>query len=188
MLAVRTIDGLAQTQTGSLLGADTIAQGIADATSSVTYFVSAFLAQPWVYYALLVAGAVGIGLLVYVVLQATTGFALNVEETIAEAHTSGEATKRAFGESFGARLVIRFIVAAVIAAYVQLAITVLAPFCLNAWDIATAALGTWQGWAQCAGVIVGLSAMLHVCVVLLRLLFLRPRMFGGRYQILEALD
>jgi len=164
---------------------DTIADAVANATTVVAGATADFLAQPWLYYVLLVMVAVAVGMLVALLLQVATGVAFDISETIDEAHTSGQKVQRVLRQTLGQRILLRIIVAIVIILYWQLTIVVFVPFCVHVWDTNLAVNSNWLHIILAGA---GLWLVFHVQVVLLRLLFLRPRLFGGRYSILAALQ
>jgi len=173
---------LANTGVGALVAAaiDTIAW--IDAGFTIAF------SQPWMYYVVLLGAAAAIACAIYIGLQVATGFVANVEEVIDEAHLSGKSVRRTFGEALGERLVLRVIMACAIVGFWYITGAVLLPYALGLWNVAfPLVLSSWQGFTQATGVVLGMCCMWHVYVVLFRLILLRPRVFGGAYQIMDVL-
>jgi len=172
---------LADTGVGALVAAaiDTIAWFEASVTLT--------LSQPWVYYVLLVCAAAAIACAVFIVLQATTGLVADVAEVIDESHMSGESIRRTFGETFGERLVLRAVVICAITVFWYITIRHILPYAMSVWDTVLPSVLNGQNLLQAAGVVAGMCLLWHMHILLLRLFFLRPRVFGGAYQIMSVL-
>lgn len=87
--------------------------------------------------------------------------------------------KTRFLEHLGIRIGVHLAVAVAILLYSGLFIKILLPFCLSNYKIAAGSLPSLSGFGYGALAIIFLSVSLHVYIVLIRLFFLRLRVFAS---------
>jgi hypothetical protein len=148
----------------------TLQGGSSDETSLHTGLSGAVINDLLIFLAALTAGA--LVLFVLEIIQAARNRA-------AEAY-GGQGMRR----EFATRLVVRTLVIAAWGAYGVVTLRLLLPFCVLAARVGIHLLWQWSGFAYLLFGALSLMLCLHLHVVFIRLLVLRPRLFGGQ-EIVE---
>jgi hypothetical protein len=154
-------------------------------SSDIANFTAAFSVSPVVYNLLIVAVAALVAIGVYAILQLFSKIIVNSYDTWHAIHNAGSATKSVERE-IGTRLTIRLMSVLLWIAFVFFFITLIYPYCVY---IARAGIDQLMNWGilHALAAFVVLFASMHVHVVFIRLLLLRPRVFGGKLDIMEAI-
>jgi hypothetical protein len=150
--------------------------------------VSAQLAQPWIYNVIILLGAIAIAVAIYVILQFATRMTNSFVHTADIAEHSSQAIKHAMAVEIGSRILVRIILAVIWFFYIQLALAILVPLCIVVGKDGILNMTSISGLLECLLAGLGLFTILHINVILLRLLLMRPRAFGGTYVIMNALE
>jgi hypothetical protein len=133
------------------------------------------------YNILILGTALFVGLVVYIVLQVLGRVANDASATWESLHAQTENGIRAIAR----RSVIRILVAVSWLIYLVMFIKIILPFCILASQVGIRELWSVQGFGYIAFGAVVLWITLHIHAIFLRLIFLRPRVFGGNDEILE---
>jgi hypothetical protein len=146
---------------------------------------NAVLTSPAAYYTFVAFAAVIIGLAIYVLLQCI-GLALSWR-TWSGLDALGP-NRQAIARELSRRLVLRIVTLIGWAFYSAGFFNLLLPSAtlLNRVGVEHIQNGSLAGWALCAAAAGILAIVLHVQVIFLRLVCLRPRVFGGADKIEEA--
>lgn len=152
----------------------------------VAAYISSLMPEQTVSYNILVlVAAAVIGLLTYIVLQISTKFLATVLGdylTISDT----EETDTPTAVEVGLRWIVRLVSFALWVVYWFLFVAVIVPFCILAARVGANDLLSVAVWATILVSVFILFAALHIHVIFLRLLTLRPRVFGGREDVIEA--
>ncbi len=133
------------------------------------------------YNVLILATAVFVGVVVYIILQLMGRIANDASATWESLHAQTESGIRAIASRAG----IRVLVAVSWIIYLVMFAKVIMPFCVLAAQVGVRELWAVGGFAYLAFGSLLLWLALHLHSIFLRLLFLRPRVFGGNDDILE---
>jgi hypothetical protein len=142
-----------------------------------------FFASPIVYYIVLVGVAITIGMTVFTILQAIGSVVRGSSELLHEAsHISRT------GPNLFYRLGLRVISLMCWVVYVSVFISTLLPLSLSLTNhgIGFIEHADYFGAVLMGGAVALLAVALHLHVIFARLFALRPRVFGGDSEILEA--
>lgn len=169
------------------LGQNGIEAAAAQLGQDFSAIISSQLAQPWFYNVIIMVAAIAIAVTIYAALQAATHLTSSIVKTASLAHTS-ESIKHALEMEIATRAIVRCVIVIVWFAYMQLMYLALIPFCIVVGKDGILNLVSSAGWLECLFAGVALFIALHVHVILLRLLLMRPRAFGGTYVIMAALE
>jgi len=158
-----------------------------EAPNSLYVISNAILNSTATYYVLLVMCGVLASLTTYAVLQAFGTARRATNEVIDELHQGTPAYKQAARESF-LRLGLRVISVIGWTIYTIVFLSVLIPFSIsilyNSIDLIQDT--RWVGWIVAILSVLVITLCLHIHVVFARLVWLRPRLFGGDREIEEA--
>lgn len=165
---------------GFISGAYGIQTYLGNASYGVSAWSSAFLNSPHAYYALVGGVAIAAGLAVFTLLQ-LLGIVKHEGQELLQDTPANRINRREVLNRFGLR-VISIIGWALYAAFF---ISTLLPFVSVLNELGIEAIGedSWFGWVQCVLSFLLLAVAIHLHVVLLRLIVLRPRLFGGTATI-----
>jgi hypothetical protein len=146
-----------------------------------TSWGNTFLGSSIAYYILVGAAATVGGLTVYTFLQSLSLLFAGGRHIWSELTVLGS-TRRAIVRELVARLVLRTISLIGWGVYTAFFFSTLLPFVivLNQTGVDTVSAGQMLGWLYCVGAVLLLGIALHMQVVFMRLLLLRPRLFGDR--------
>lgn len=151
----------------------------------INEFTRAFSVSPVVYYGLILGVAALIAGGVYAILQMLSKVIVGSYDTWHVFHDPIEG-KEKIEKEVGTRLTVRLMTALLWIAFAYFFMTILLPYCIFASRIGISHLFEWEGLYALAGFLL-LIASLHVHVIFLRLILLRPRVFGGKLDIMAAL-
>lgn len=145
------------------------------------------LGSPLAYYMLVGAAASAAGLLVYTLLQWLSLSFSQGRLLWRELHTSGQ-DHRQIAKGLLARLGLRTTALVGWGVYAAAFFSIVVPFCiiLNQNGVDRIHAGAQAGWLSSLGALAILLLTLHLHIVFLRLVFLRPRLIGGDKAIAEA--
>lgn len=155
-------------------------------SSNISTVKNTLLASPAAYYLFVGFAATIIGLAVYALLQCI-GLALSWR-TLSGLDTLGP-NRQAIVRELSRRLVLRSTVLVGWAFFGAYFFSVLLPFVglLNRTGVEHIQDGAPMGWLLCAAAGFIFAISIHMQIIFLRLLYLRPRVFGGADAIEEAL-
>lgn len=154
-------------------------------SSDVAAFTRAFSVSPVIYYGLILAVAVLVAGGVYAILQTLSKVIVGSYDTWHVFHDPARG-KESLEKEVGTQLSVRLMSVLLWVAFSYFFLTILLPYCIFAGRIGVNHLFQWDGLYALAGFCLLLGS-LHVHVVFLRLLLLRPRVFGGRLDIMAAM-
>jgi hypothetical protein len=156
-------------------------------TDSFSAFTKALSAQFITYEVLVFVAAVTVGFLVYFALQFISNLLSGATSMILEVHEADKKAKKFVAAEVFTRLLVR--VGALIAwfFYTVFFMKVLLPFCILSVGMAIVGLFDNFAWAYAILGYIGLVAGLHLHIVFMRLVVLKPRLFGGHNEIMEAM-
>lgn len=158
-------------------------------SDKVSSWQGAFLGNPVVYYVLVGATAIAAGLIVYFLLQLISLTFKNFRLSLGILHAQNKTDKAIALELFS-RLVTRVISLVCWGLYGAFFISIISPFVfvLNQVGIEYIHDSRFVGWLACLGALLILMLTIHLHVIFLRLVFLRPRLFGGdrAIEVVEA--
>lgn len=149
---------------------------------------SSLVSQSWVYNLVILVGAVLVGLAVYAFLQTIAKVMFTVSETIEEVQGGDSMTKHSVEKELAIRLAVRVVVAVIWIVHIYLTLTVALPFCVSLVKTGVSLFPSVEGVVYMTLAFAVFFAVMHLHVILLRLLLLRPRVFGGEYVIMGALE
>jgi hypothetical protein len=138
------------------------------------------------YNVLVLIAAVTTGLLTYGFLQLITKFlamVLGDYLTVANANAEEKSTI----DELVIRWIVRLVSFALYVLYWLLFMAILVPFCILAARVSATDLLSLSVWISSVSSVIVLAISLHIHVVFLRLLLLRPRIYGGGEEVLEAI-
>lgn len=136
---------------------------------------------------LVVGWAILGAVLVFVAIKAITALVASATMTLKELTAAETPAKHQVEREIGRRVTIRAVVIGVWALYILLFIKAILPFAILASQIGLSQgrpISTGAYYLMFAGLL--LFSSLHVHVIMLRLLLLRPRVFGGRDVIVGS--
>lgn len=156
-------------------------------SQNVTAWQTSFLGSPAAYYALVGAAATAAGLVVYCVLQLSGIVSHNIGEGLEELRGKAGIRKTVARELL-TRLGLRLLSIICWGFYAAFFFSTMAPFLsvLNRVGIDLINNNQLYGLGVCFGVLLLLFFSLHLHIVFMRLVFLRPRVFGGDRVIEEV--
>lgn len=170
-----------------LLGSTGIGAAFSNLSIQVNQTFSGLLAQSWVYYVVMILVAVFIALIIYVALQQMSHFSQTISDTLDEAQLSGGSPELALGKVIGGRLILHTSVLLVWIFYTFISISAISS-CTGYLKLIAASQANLQSYSIIILITLAIFAMLHLHTIFFRLFLLRPRVFGGKYEILEALE
>ncbi|HEX4662106.1 MAG TPA: hypothetical protein VH144_00665 [Candidatus Saccharimonadales bacterium] len=142
---------------------------------------SVWLAQSWLYYIVVLLIAVAVTAIVFVGLQLVWGLIFSVEKDVQDVQlTASRAAKRSKERDIVVRLAVRLSVAIIWILYGQLWLSVIAPTYVLLSSDTLNNLNSPLYWLHGLLACVFFLVSLHVHIILLRLLLLRPRVFYNR--------
>ncbi|MGH7196743.1 MAG: hypothetical protein ACREGJ_03175 [Candidatus Saccharimonadales bacterium] len=152
---------------------------------SLSAIMAAISAHPLTYNAVIFVAALLAGIIVYIVLQTITRATAGISNTLDEMHRANQTLER----EMGTRIAFRVGIALLWVLYLIFFVKVLVPFCTL---IAQSGFTQFyvdfsSAWGSIA---LGLGLLvlgLHVHVIFMRLLALRPRVFGNNAVIVSEL-
>jgi hypothetical protein len=173
-----------------LFGAHGLKTYVWQYSQHVTAWQSAFLGSPAAYYALVGAVATAAGLIVYCLLQLLGLVSHGIGEgweRLQDKERKPSASKSVANELL-TRLALRVISLICWGIYAAFFFSTMVPFIsvLNRVGIDLINSGHSYGLAVCFGTLLLLFFSLHLHVIFLRLILLRPRVFGGERVIEQA--
>lgn len=158
-------------------------------SDGVNSWQGAFLGNPIIYYVLVGAAAIAVGLVVYFLLQLTSLVFKNFRLSLGVLQTQNKTAKIVASELFS-RLLIRVLSIVCWGLYGGFFISIILPFVfvLNRLGVDSIHDSRSIGWLSCFGALFILMLTMHLHVIFVRLVFLRPRLFGGdrAIEIAEA--
>lgn len=157
---------------------------LGDAPDVVTALTNSLLAKPFMYNALVFVVAILIGLIVYLVLQGITYVLAGLLGGVADMQEADEKSKKIIGVEFGTRIGVRVVTLIGWFVYWVFFIKILVPFCIFSTYIAINNFLMPQNWLYGLIAFTLLIAGLHMHVIFMRFLLLRPRLYGFRNVIL----
>lgn len=153
----------------------------------ITLLTSSLLTNSMTYNLVIlgVAGLIAAG--VYAILQTLSRLIVNSYDTWHAVHDADSPiTAEAAEKEIGARTAIRLLSMLLWIAFIFFFVKILLPYCIVAIQISIDNLLTWKALYGLAAY-GALLMSLHIHVVFARLILLRPRVFGGRLDITEAM-
>ncbi len=169
-----------------LLGSTGISTAFNNLSTQVNQATASLLAQSWVYYAVMLLVAALITLIIFVALQQMSYFSQTISETLDEAQLSGNSPELALGKVIGGRLILHTAVLIIWIFYTFISISAISA-CTSYLQSVAASQTSLQSYGMIILVALAIFTMLHIHTILFRLFLLRPRVFGGKYEIIEAL-
>lgn len=156
-------------------------------SQSITTWQDAFFNSPAVYYVLVFIAAAIAGLVTYVSLQLAGLLSHSLKEGWHSLHSEGK-TARAVAIELLTRLGLRVLSLACWGFYTGFFISIIIPFVLvlNRLGIDYIHNSRSVGWTACLGAFLIFIVSVHLHSIFLRLVFLRPRVFGGDRAIAVA--
>lgn len=151
----------------------------------INAFTRAFSVSPIVYYGLILGVAALVAGGVYAILQTLSKLVVGSYDTWHVFHDPTKGKKN-LEKEVGTQLTVRLMSILLWIAFTYFFVTILLPYCIFAARIGMNHLFEWEGLYAVAGFVL-LVASLHVHVIFLRLLLLRPRVFGGKLDIMAAI-
>lgn len=160
---------------------------LSNSTSSFSAYAVALSAQLLTYEIIIFIAAVAVTLIVYAILQSLARIMTNATNIYEEIHLANAKSKLAVELEIGTRLFIRILALIIWFFYFIFSLKILLPFCIlmsqtNIEDLFT----NWR-WAYILLGVLLLTIGLHLHLIFMRLLMLRPRLFGGTNDITEVL-
>ncbi|HJQ08436.1 MAG TPA: hypothetical protein VJ836_03055 [Candidatus Saccharimonadales bacterium] len=137
------------------------------------------LAQPWAYNATVLIFSTIIGLTVFLALQLINRATSGVTSPVLAVRHAAPRFKQSVEKEEGVRLVARALVSLIWVMYIFVTIKIVWPFCLLAVRTGIDDFGSPRGWEYLLLGSALFVAAFHVHVVALRLIALRPRLFGN---------
>lgn len=150
----------------------------------INEFTRAFSVSPVVYYGLIFGVATLVAGGVYAILQTLSKVIVGSYDTWHVFHDPAQG-KENMEKEVGTRLTVRLMTILLWIAYTYFFLTILLPYCIFASRIGISHIFEWEGLYALAGFLL-LLASLHVHIIFIRLLLLRPRVFGGKLDIMAA--
>lgn len=163
-----------------LFGPSGLATALLTAPDLSTLLSSAIFRSPVTYAIVIFASAIIIGFLVFEILEGTRRVVRQSSVLWYRLHSPQEGLKAA-SQATLARLGVRITAIFGWMLYILIFITILMPFCVTLFELGVGNILTnsmW-GWLFSAGATVLFAGCMHLHVVFLRLVLLRPRIFGG---------
>lgn len=154
-----------------------------DASYGVSAWSNAFISSPAAYYILVGGVSIAAGLAVFTLLQVAGLIGRESQELLRDTPANRVNKHEALG-----RLGLRMVSIVGWTLYAAFFISTLLPFTtlLNELGVEVIGEGKTVGWVQCALSLVLLMCAIHLHVVLIRLIALRPRLFGGAGIVEDA--
>lgn len=142
------------------------------------------LASPAAYYVLVVGVAVAAGIVVFTLLQIIGSLFRSTSYFVQEAIGGGHGRMAFWGEQF-IRMVLRVMALVGGAIYASAFVSMILPFAvlLNQTGIEGIHQNNLTSLSLCAAALILLVIASHILIVFLRLIVLRPRLFGGDEEI-----
>ena len=153
-----------------------------------TTWQETFLNSPILYYALVVMAATIAGMIAFFLLQLLGLVSHSLKEGWDSLHSHGK-TARTVANELLTRLGLRILSLLSWGFYAGFFISVIMPFilALNTMGVDSInASRSLEGLGECLGALLVLTVSMHLHVIFLRLVFLRPRVFGGNIAIALA--
>jgi hypothetical protein len=154
-------------------------------STDIAHFAADFSVSPLMYNLLIFAAATLIALGAYIILQLISKIIVGSYDTWHAVHDSGSSIKSVEKE-IGTRVVVRSLVLLLWTAYIFAFFSLMLPYCVFIAQAGSVKILDW-GILQILASFVILLITIHVHVIFLRLLLLRPRVFGGELDILQAI-
>jgi len=156
-------------------------------SQAITTWQGAFFNSPVVYYALVVIAAAIAGVMTYSLLQLASLVSHSLKEGWHSLQSEGK-TARMVAVELLTRLGLRILSLLCWGFYIGFFISIIIPFVfvLNRLGIDYIHGSRSIGWLACLGALFILILSLHLHIIFLRLVFLRPRVFGGDHAIAVA--
>lgn len=158
---------------------------VLEKTSDISKLTTTFLNSTTTYNVVVLAVAALVATGVYMILQTISKIVVGSYDTWHAMHDSGEGSQTVHKE-IGAKLTIRLMGVLIWVAFTYFFWSLLLPYSIFTAYAGMDDLFSWHALHAVLGFVI-LVASLHVHVVFLRLLLLRPRVFGGKLDILEAM-
>lgn len=158
-----------------------------NSTDTVSVYLTAFSAKYITYEIVVFVIAVLIGLMVYLILQGFSGVVRNTDEAYSAIRVSSGKQRLDIELSLGVRVLTRAIGLLLWFLYWTLTLKIILPFSVLATRTTLEDLFEADTWMY---VLLGLTIMIvgiHLHVIFARLILLKPRLFGGRDEIMIAL-
>ncbi|HSW81292.1 MAG TPA: hypothetical protein VLG40_02745 [Candidatus Saccharimonas sp.] len=144
-----------------------------------------FFSQPTSYNAFIFVGAVVIGLVVFIVLQLFTRAATDVSSMWREIHQAQGETKKELEQEIELRIGFRAAMVLLWIGYIIVFVKLLLPFIILIEQFGITNFATISGWWYGLLGFGLLAASLHVHIIFMRLMLLRPRVFGGENILVD---
>ena len=159
--------------------------GITSALSQTdtSVFDMVFFDQIYTYYIIMTFIAVLVGFLVFIVLQNVTAAFRGAKSAVNDIESTEGHSRHAVETELIIRMLIRIIGLSVWTAYWIFFLGVLLPFCVVVARTGAGTLNSWEGYGMFGFSLALLWLGLHIHIVCLRLVILRPRLFGGKNTI-----
>lgn len=161
---------------------------LGETPGTVAAFTEAILAKPFMYNIVVFVVAILAGLIVYILLQGINRLLAGVLGGLVEVQEADAKSKKLIEAEVSARFGVRILALAGWFLYWIFFIKILLPFCLLSAYINANELFTWQGWLHGLLAFIVLTAGLHLHVIFMRFVLLRPRLFGIRDAIIVEDD
>lgn len=169
-----------------IYGPDGLATNFSHLTNSFSSFADALTAKYLSYQVFVFIVAVVVGVGVYFLLQMLSRALANVSDTYSSIHASNVAVRRHNQEEVGLRLAIRLVSLVTWFFYWLLTLKVILPYVLLASRVRFQDFFIGNGWLYALLAFVVLALTIHLHIVFMRFVTLRPRLFGGTDELLAA--
>jgi len=158
-------------------GASTVLAKAPDVFSALR---TVFFSQPSSYNVFILFGAIAIGLIVYLILQLFTRAATDVSSLWHQVATAQGETKKDIEQEIELRIGFRAGTLALWIGYIIVFVKLLLPYIILIEQFGVTNFATATGWWYGLLGFGLLAASLHVHIIFLRSMLLRPRVFGGQ--------
>ena len=171
----------------TLLGENGLQSYLARNAEDIGTTQKVLLASPAAYYVLVGGVAVAAGVVVFTLLQIIGSLFRSTSYFVHEAIGGGKGRIAFWGEQF-VRMCLRVLALVGGTIYASAFVSMILPFAvlLNQTGIEGVHQNNLTGLLLCGAALLLLVAAMHVLIVLLRLIILRPRLFGGDEDIAAA--
>lgn len=141
---------------------------------------SVLFSQPASYNAFIFIGAAIIGTVVFIVLQLFTRAATDVSDIFKQIHQAQGETKKELEQEIELRIGFRAAMVLLWIGYIIIFVKLLLPYIILIEQFGVTNFATATGWGYGLLGFGLLAASLHVHIIFMRLMLLRPRVFGGQ--------
>lgn len=169
-----------------MYGPGGVATDFANASNSLTSIAGSLTTKYISYQLFIFIIAVGVGLSVYFLLQMLSKLLANASDTYSNIHAANIEVRRHNQEEIGARIAIRLLSLVAWFFYWILTVKFILPYILVASKIRFQDFFIGTGWIYILLAFVVLSLTIHLNIVFMRFVTLRPRLFGGTDEVLAA--